>query len=142
MALHFPVAPMKAAMGSLPPEIEDDRWAYEIKWDGYRALAFVDNGTVRLQSSSGRDMTAQYPELASLADGVNGTSAILDGEVVVVGDDGRPSFEALQRHENPVVFQAFDVLQVNGTDAISLPYEQRRALLAQVLDPGPGWAVP
>ena len=67
MALRFPVEPMKAAIGALPPTSQDDQWAYEIKWDGYRTLAFVDDGAVKLQSSSGLDVTGKYPELDGFA---------------------------------------------------------------------------
>jgi bifunctional non-homologous end joining protein LigD len=142
MALRFPVVPMKAAIGALPPHSQDGEWAYEIKWDGYRTLAFTDGGSLRLQSSNSIDVTAKYPELTPLADAVNATGAILDGELVVLDPNGRPSFEMLQRHETQVAFYAFDVLQIDGTDTIALPYEHRRALLAQLLEPGPNWLVP
>ncbi len=142
MPLHFPIEPMKAAIGALPPASNDHEWAYEIKWDGYRTLAFVSDGRVRLQSSSGLDVTATYPELAGLPDAVNASSAIIDGELVVLDEAGRPNFVMLQRHETQVAFYAFDVLQIDGTDCISLPYEQRRALLGALLEPGSHWMVP
>lgn len=140
--LTFPVVPMKATLGVLPDPASDDRWAYEIKWDGYRTLAFVDDGQVRLQSSSGRDVTAQYPELASLPNGVHAGSAILDGEMVVPGADGVPRFELIQRHTTPAVFYAFDVLRVDDHDAIALDYLQRRRLLESLVEPGDNWLVP
>ena len=144
MALSFPVQPMKAGIGTLPAD--DERWAYEIKWDGYRTLVFIDDARtdarVRVQSSSGLDVTATYPELGGIHASVNATSAVLDGEIVVFDADGRPSFEGVQRHTTQVVFQAFDVLSVNGHDVIGLPYEQRRELLTQVLEPGSNWTVP
>lgn len=139
MTISFPVTPMKGVLGTLPP---DDGWAFEIKWDGYRTIAFVDDGTVRLQSSSGRDVTATYPELAGFADGVHARRAVIDTELVVVGDDGRPRFELVQRHERQAALYAFDVLEIDGTDAISLPYEQRRQLLEQLVEPGSNWMVP
>jgi bifunctional non-homologous end joining protein LigD len=144
MTLAFPVQPMKAAMGSLPPESEDDSWAYEIKWDGYRTLLFVDvaTRTVRVQSSSGLDATGTYTELAGIWQDVNAESVVLDGEIVVFDDTGRPSFEGLQRHDRQVVFQAFDVLAIDGLDVVGLPYEQRRELLTHVLEPGSNWTVP
>lgn len=142
MVLRFPVEPMKASLGSLPPTSHDHEWAYEIKWDGYRTLAFVDEGALRLQSSTGIDVTAKYPEMAGLAGSVNAPSAIIDGELVVLDPQGRPSFEALQRHTTQAAFYAFDVLQVAGTDTVSLPYEQRRALLEQLIEPGANWLVP
>jgi bifunctional non-homologous end joining protein LigD len=142
MALRFPVVPMKAAIGTLPPDAQDHEWAYEIKWDGYRTLAFIDSAGVRLQSSNSIDVTAKYPELAPLAQAVNAGSVILDGELVVLDPDGRPSFELMQRHETQVAFYVFDVLQIDGTDTVALPYEARRALVEQLLEPGPNWLVP
>lgn len=133
---------MKATLGQLPAD--DDRWAYEIKWDGYRTIVFVDVAarSVRVQSSSGLDVSRTYGELGGMWRDLNATSAVLDGEIVVFTDDGRPSFEALQRHETQVVFQAFDVLEIDGNDTTSLPYEQRRDLLVAVLDAGDNWTVP
>jgi len=140
MALTFPVAPMKAGLGTLPAD--DDRWAYEIKYDGYRTLAFVDDGRVRLQSTSGREVTDRYPELAELHTGLHSETAVLDGEFVVVDDDGRPRFELVQRHERPGVLYLFDVLRVGEHDTIGLPYENRRRLLEQLVEPGDHWLVP
>ncbi len=140
MTLRFPVAPMKATIGTLPSD--DDKWAYEIKWDGYRTLAFVDAGQTRLQSSNLLDVTAKYPELAELAGSVNAESAIIDGELVVLDAEGRPSFELMQQHATQVAFYAFDVLSVDGHDTIAVPYEQRRELVTGLLESGPNWMVP
>lgn len=142
MALRFPIAPMKAAMGSLPPPTEDDRWAYEIKWDGYRTLAFIDDGKLVLQSSNSLDVTAKYPEIGGLPSAIAAASAVIDGELVVLDDQGRPSFEGIQRHTTQAAFYAFDLLQLNGHDTIGLPYEDRRKLLSDVLPTGANWAVP
>ena len=131
---------MKAAIGTLPPD--DGSWAYEIKWDGYRTLAFIDDGVLRLQSSSGLDVTSTYPELAGLPAAVNAASVVLDGELVVLDQNGRPTFEGLQRHETQAALYVFDVLAINGTDTIALPYHQRRELLAHVVEAGPNWMVP
>jgi bifunctional non-homologous end joining protein LigD len=140
VSLRFPVAPMKAALGTLPHD--DDRWAYEIKFDGFRTLAFVDGGTLRLQSSNLIDVTGKYPELGALPGDVHARSAIVDGELVVLDDEGRPRFELIQRHERQAAFYAFDLLQLDGTDTIALPYEERRRLLAEIVEPGSNWAVP
>ena len=147
MPLRFPVVPMKASMGALPPTAQDDEWAYEIKWDGYRTLAFIDTSLVndralRLQSSNSIDVTTKYPELAKLPSAVNARSAIIDGELVALDADGRPSFAMMQQHLTEVAFYAFDVLQIDDVDAIALPYERRRALLGQLLEAGPNWMVP
>lgn len=140
MALTFPVSPMKAALGMLPTD--DDRWAYEIKYDGYRTLAFVDGASVRLQSTKGLDVTARYPEIAELHLDVHADVAILDAEFVVLDDDGRPRFELVQRHERPGALYIFDVLRVDDHDTIGLPYEDRRHLLGQLVEPGDHWLVP
>lgn len=140
MTLRFPVAPMKAAIGTLPAD--EENWAYEIKWDGYRTLAFVDDGRTRWQSSNLLDVTAKYPELAGFADSVNATSAIIDGELVVLDADGRPSFELMQQHATQVAFYAFDVLSISGHGTIALPYEKRRELLGGLVESGPNWMVP
>ena len=139
MALAFPVEPMKAALGTLP--VDEEQWAYEIKWDGYRTLAFVGDDTIRLQSSHLLDVTAKYPELASLPDGVHAQSAILDGELVVLDDEGRPRFELIQIHKRQAVFVVFDVLQIDGHDTIGLIYEDRRRLLDQLVEQGDNWMI-
>jgi bifunctional non-homologous end joining protein LigD len=143
--ITFPVDPMKATLGTLPRE--DEGWAYEIKWDGYRTIAFVDRRPrtphrFRLQSSRGLDVTAKYAELADLVDAVDAERVVLDGELVVLDGEGAPRFELIQRHESQVAFYVFDVLHVDGHDTIGLPYEQRRELLAGVLEAGSNWAVP
>jgi bifunctional non-homologous end joining protein LigD len=140
MPLHFPVAPMKAVLGTLPPD--DHNWAYEIKFDGYRALALVEEGQVRVQHGSGREVTDHYPELSSLHESVHADRAILDGELVVLDDEGVPRFELMQQHRREVVFQLFDVLHLGGHDTIELPYEDRRRLLEQAVEPGSNWLVP
>jgi bifunctional non-homologous end joining protein LigD len=142
VALRFPVSPMKAVLGKLPDAADDHLWAYEIKFDGYRTIVHVNGGSVTLQSSNNLDVTARYPELTPIAAAVNADRAILDGEAVVLDDAGRPRFDLIQRHERQAAFYAFDVLSVNGHDTIGLPYEQRRALLEDVVDPGPNWMVP
>ena len=138
--LSFPVPPMKAGIGTLPPD--DDRWAYEIKWDGYRTLAFIDDGIVRLQSTKGLDVTDNYPELSGVPDGVHAAAAILDAELVVLGEDGKPRFELVQQHRRQAALFFFDVLRVENHDTIDLAYEDRRRLLEQVVEPGDNWAVP
>lgn len=140
MTLAFPVAPMKATLGSMPTT--DEGWAYEIKWDGYRTLAFVDSGEVRLQSSNLIDVTAKYPELRALPAGVATRRAVLDGELVVLDDLGRPRFELIQRHERQAALFVFDVLAIDAHDTIGLPYEERRRLLAEVVEAGENWMVP
>ncbi len=144
MTLSFPVLPMKAGMGTLPPD--DGDWAYEIKWDGYRTIVFVDGDTVRLQSTSGKDVSERWPEFAGLAASVNAQTAILDAELVVFDDDGRPSFELVQRSgvgsEREAVLHFFDVLSVDGADTVGLPYLDRRRLLDALIEHDENWLVP
>jgi bifunctional non-homologous end joining protein LigD len=146
MTLRFPVAPMKATMGSTGAVPDGDDWAFEIKWDGYRTIAHIADGRVRLQSTAGHDVTDRWPELSDLAGAVNARSAILDGELVVFDDDGRPRFELAQRSgvgsDREAAIQFFDVLQVDGNDTIDLPYLGRRRLLEQLVEPGDNWTVP
>jgi bifunctional non-homologous end joining protein LigD len=131
---------MKATAGELP--VDDADWAYEVKWDGYRTLAFIEAGTVRLQSSNLLDVTTRWPELAGLGRHVNADTCVLDGEVVATDPDGQPRFELLQRGAGPVTYMLFDVLSINGMDTTALPYEQRRNLLEQLVEPGDRWRVP
>jgi bifunctional non-homologous end joining protein LigD len=140
VTLSFPVAPMKAAIGTLPTD--DERWAYEIKWDGYRTIAFVDGGRVRLQSTNLLDVTAKWPEIGDLAGSVHAGRAVLDGELVVFDDAGRPRFELIQRHERQAAYVVFDVLSVDEHDTIALAYEDRRRLLTELVEPGDNWTVP
>ena len=143
MGLSFPVAPMKATLGSLPSS--DDGWAYEIKWDGHRTVVHVNPDSTRLQTTAGHESTERWPEVAAIGGAVNASSAILDGEMLVIGEDGRPRFDLVQRRDparHPAMFHAFDVLSIDGTDAIGLPYLDRRTLLTQVLEPGDHWAIP
>jgi bifunctional non-homologous end joining protein LigD len=146
VTLRFPVLPMKATMGSTAHVPEGAGWAFEVKWDGYRTIVHVADGSVRLQSTAGHDVTARWPEFAGLAAALNASSAILDGELVVFDDGGRPSFDLVQHSgvgsSREAALQLFDVLQVDGRDTISLPYLDRRRLLDKIVEPGPNWSVP
>lgn len=141
---------MKAGSGELPI---GDEWAYELKWDGMRIVAFVQDGSIRLQSTNLLDVTKRFPELFELPAALGDLEVILDGEVVASDEHGRPSFARLQERihvaneagarkrmaHNPVSFVVFDVLHVNGHDTMNLPYTQRRELLEQIVEPGPAW---
>ncbi len=87
--------PMLAVPTTALPH-DDDRWAFEMKWDGMRALLTVDGGRVRATSRQGNDATGRFPELQGLGRALGSTEAVLDGEIVTLGADGRPSFERLQ----------------------------------------------
>ena len=132
------IAPMKAVAGTLPVNTANE-WVFEVKWDGFRTIAFIDGGVARLQSSNLLDATHKWPALAGLADAVHATSAVLDGEVVVFDDAGRPSFGRLARGEGTPTFVVFDLLALNGVDTTELTLAQRRSLLEQAFEPGPHW---
>ncbi len=90
------IPPMLAKLsGSLPAD--DERWAYEMKWDGIRGLAFVEQGKLRLLTRNQIEVSRRYPELAGLASALGNHSAVLDGEIVGFDDHGKPRFEALQQ---------------------------------------------
>jgi len=144
---------MKAVVGPLPPD--DTGWGYELKWDGVRVIAAVAGGQVRLTSSNGNDVTGSYPELAGLATAVGGLPVVLDGEVVALDPRGRPDFGLLQQRMHvhdpaevgrraarvPIAYQVFDLLSLDGHDTTGLPFAERRRLLAELLAPGPSWAL-
>ena len=109
----------------------DPDWFFELKWDGYRALAYFDNGRVSFRSRRGLDLGYRYPELAALRSPRN---AVVDGEIVAMGEDGKPSFFMLGRI--PAQFVAFDVLFLDG-DLTGLPFEDRRRLLESMELTGP-----
>jgi bifunctional non-homologous end joining protein LigD len=147
---------MLAIAGVLPSPAEDAQWAYETKWDGVRVLAFLDGGRVRLRSRNDLDITVSYPELDGLAEQLGGGQAVLDGEVVAFGADGRPSFARLQKRmhvgqaaeaqrlssTDPARYLIFDVLHLNGSATIDLPYQQRRQLLEGLDLDGASWQCP
>jgi bifunctional non-homologous end joining protein LigD len=139
-------SPMLATLGSEAQLTHDeDRWVFENKWDGIRAIAYVQEGAVRLVTRNGHDVTAQYPELTAIADGVR-SAAVLDGEIVALRD-GHPDFGLLQQRMNlqneteisrtaarvPVRYYAFDILELDGHDVTGEEYEVRRAALAHVV---------
>ena len=148
------VEPMKATLAKLPRD--DDAWAFEIKWDGVRAIAICETGRVRLHSRTLRDITPQYPELAAIALELEGREAVLDGEVVAFDADGRPSFQRLQgrmhlakeeevrrrRRDVPVTYVIFDLLHLDGESLLGLPYEERREQLAGLGLDGVNWQTP
>ena len=147
--------PMLAKLTAAPPP-DDGTWALEMKWDGVRALAFVDRGQVRLMSRTERDITVTYPEITGIGHATSHKQLLLDGEIVVFGADGWPSFEALQPRmhvsdpaaarllagHNPVTYLVFDLLQLDGRPLLDLAYRYRRALLDELALAGPNWQTP
>ena len=123
----------------------DPNWLFEIKWDGIRTVAFVENGDVRLFSRSKRDVTAEFPEFQDLARCLRAGTAILDGEIVTLDENGRSDFQKLQNRfgvtkpsqkliqDVPLTYYLFDVLYCNGFDLRKTPLLQRKELLRQML---------
>jgi bifunctional non-homologous end joining protein LigD len=137
------VRPMLATLADKP--YSDPNWLFEIKWDGIRALAFVEDGHVRLQSRTGRNITAQYPDLRDVARQIDAGSAILDGEIVVLDEDGSSNFERLQSRMNVrspsaelvkqalVTYYVFDLLYCDDYDLRQTPLIERKEMLRRVL---------
>ncbi len=130
--------PMLATLGSAA-DVRGDGWVFEVKWDGYRAVATVADGLASFRSRGGIDLTGNYPELAELGRLLAGHRAVLDGEVVVLDEAGRPRFELLQNHaRNPgrAHYMVFDLLHLDGRSLVREPYTTRRARLRQLLGDG------
>jgi bifunctional non-homologous end joining protein LigD len=146
------VVPMLAKLSTLPRD--DGGWGNEIKWDGVRAIAYVRDGAVRMESRNLNDVTARYPEVQGLAGALGAGQAVFDGEVVAFDEHGRSSFERLQgrmhltrgveakARQVPVVYCIFDLLWIDGETTMRLPYTERRARLDGLGLDGPAWRVP
>ncbi len=124
------LAPMLATHGSVA-KLTGAQWAFEGKYDGYRLLVEVDHGRLRLQSRNGRDVTAEYPQLQSLAADLAGHRVILDGEVVALDGRGVPSFHEIQNRARSgrIQFWAFDILYLDGQSLLRASYRDRRRIL-------------
>ena len=144
---------MKAVLGQLPL---DPGWTFEIKWDGMRAIACLDPtdpSGARLWSGNQIDITHRFPELDALGQSMGGARAVIDGELVALAENGRPSFgrmqsrmhidraaDALQRAaEVPVTYMVFDLLLLDDNDLTSLPLSVRHSALDELFHPGPHW---
>jgi bifunctional non-homologous end joining protein LigD len=148
------IAPMLARSGELPDE--DGGWAYEVKWDGVRAIAYSRPGELRLESRNLNDIGDSYPELFAINAALGSHSAVLDGEIVAFDGAGRPSFEALQQRMHvgsrararklagatPVTYVIFDLLWLDGHSLMREPYATRRERLAALALDGASWQTP
>ena len=142
---------MLATPGELPT---GPGWGYELKWDGVRAIAVCSGGATHVYARKGHEITSGYPELAGLGTAVE--DAVLDGELVVMDERGRPSFRDLAErmhvrdraraarlsHQYPVTYLVFDILRLGGVDLLDVPYAQRRLLLEELELEGGRWLVP
>ena len=142
------IHPMLAESISEP--FDNAEWLFEIKWDGYRAVAFIDNGRVRLVSRNQNELTARYPELRDMAKFIKAKNAILDGEVVALDEQGKASFSLMQQRTGfrpggkratanadvPVLYYAFDLIYLDGEDWHRVPLDQRKRKLESVIRSG------
>jgi DNA ligase D-like protein (predicted ligase) len=125
----------------VPTLPEGDHWHYEVKWDGYRCVAVVERGKARLWSRNERDLGMRFPVLVDALASLPARSAVLDGEIVVLDEAGKPDFEALQYFQPAsaarLYFYAFDLLHLDGEDLTRLPLTERRARLEVLLGSPP-----
>ncbi len=148
------IVPMLARAGALPAD--DGGWAYEVKWDGVRAIAYSEPGRLRFESRNLNDITHSYPELARLGRALSSHAAILDGEIVAFDENGRPSFGTLAprmhvtsatrarrlAESTPVTYVIFDLLWLDGHSLMGRPHEERRAALEELALSGDRWQTP
>jgi bifunctional non-homologous end joining protein LigD len=140
------ISPMLACLATILPSGGD--WLYEVKWDGYRALCFVEKGKIRMVSRRGNTMDKQFPEVAeALQQALKADTAVLDGEIVAFDDNGAPSFQLLQNRTgfrrsaiktdkpHALCFFAFDLLYLNGFDLRKASLIDRRQLLSSIIHP-------
>src|SRR4051794_36575743 len=148
------VVPMLARGGGLPDD--EERWGFEVKWDGMRALVHSQPGRMRIEGRNLQDITGQWPELTRLNRALHAHEAVLDGEIVASDDGGKPSFGLPQRRMNvssetqakrlakaiPATFVAFDLLWLDGHSLMDRPYEERRKRLEELALDGDHWRTP
>jgi bifunctional non-homologous end joining protein LigD len=149
------IAPMLASPGGASKINDGPEWAFEMKWDGIRAIATVNETTVTLTSRKNNDLTLTYPELLDIGEALDAKSAVVDGEIVALDGSGRPDFGRLQTRMNlsrpgdverarkiaPVQFMAFDLLEVDGRSLLDKSYDERRAELERIYSSAPGTRV-
>ncbi len=149
------VGPMLAVLSSLPPRSSHKQYSFEFKWDGVRAIGYFDGRALTFQSRNLLDITPRYPELQGITKNLRGRRAILDGEVVALDEQNRPSFAMLQQRMHvrdagavarlikqvPVYYFIFDLLYLDGQVTMPLPHRQRRQMLEELNLEGPSWKV-
>jgi bifunctional non-homologous end joining protein LigD len=135
---------------SISDPFDNKDWLFEIKWDGYRAVAFIRDGMVRLVSRNQNDLTGQFPELGSLPHFIKAKEAVLDGEIVALDEQGRPSFSLMQQRTGfrpgkhrtqgkmdvPILYYAFDLIYLDGWDLRNVGLEQRKQVLESLIKSG------
>jgi bifunctional non-homologous end joining protein LigD len=150
------IRPMLATSGELPLRRDEADWSHEMKWDGVRAVVYVDRGVARVLTRNDRDVTGTYPELSAMAASLGPQHLVLDGEIVAFDAAGRPDFGELQQRMHvvspaavqslvakvPVSFLAFDLLHLEDRSLLKVGYAQRRELLEDLEIEGPRWGTP
>ncbi|MDB4964438.1 MAG: ligD [Myxococcales bacterium] len=136
------IRPMLLESGDLPDE--DDRYLYEVKYDGWRSIVYADKGALRIVSRRGNDLTPKLPELASMAAHLKRHRVILDGELVIIGDHGKPDFTALSEKmlgggRGQVCLMLFDILYQRDEVITTLPLQERKRRLADLELTGDSW---
>src|SRR5262249_14880649 len=125
--------PMLATLDTVVPHGDD--WVHEVKFDGYRALAYVRGGDCKLVPRNDNDLTGRFAEVAkAIVKAVKTPNAVVDGEVTRVDPDGRTSFSELQQGSGPLVYYAFDLLELDGRPLVDEPLHERKAMLRKLLD--------
>jgi DNA ligase D-like protein (predicted ligase) len=134
------ILPQMPTLVEEPPD--GDEWVHEIKYDGYRTQIIIESGVARAFTRNGHDWTDRYDSVCAAAAALSTSSAIIDGEVIVTGVEGKPDFgslgQAIRQREGQLVFVAFDLLHVEGQDLRSQPLSERRRLLWQLVEPAEG----
>src|SRR2546425_6922358 len=126
--------PMKAQL--VDAACDDDLWVFEVKWDGIRLVSFIDKGKVSLQTRAGRIVDEEYPQLQAVSRLVSAKRAVLDGEIVALDEEGRPSFQLLQNREkepHPMQYVVFDIVYLDGQQLFRVPLEDRKRLLRDIV---------
>jgi bifunctional non-homologous end joining protein LigD len=145
------IQPMLAVLSTLPPDPKP--YSFEFKWDGVRAITYFDGRRLSMESRNRLDITPRYPELHAIAKELSGRRAILDGEVVALDKDGRPSFPLLQQRMHvrdsgavkilmksvPVYYMLFDILYLDNQVTMPLPFKKRREMLEELMLSGQNW---
>jgi bifunctional non-homologous end joining protein LigD len=136
------IKPMLLDSGDLPED--DARHLFEVKYDGWRSIAYVDRGELRVVTRRGNEIAHRLPELRPMAEQLKRRRVILDGELVVVGGDGKPDFAAMSERMNgdrggPVCLMLFDVMYLDGDALTARPLEDRKGLLGALDLNGPAW---
>jgi bifunctional non-homologous end joining protein LigD len=130
------IKPMLATLTDKP--FNDDNWLFEVKWDGFRAVSYCRDGDAEIRSRNNKDFTKKfYPVHLALKDW--GVNAVVDGEIIVIDENGRPNFNALQEWrseaDGQLIYYVFDLLWIEGYDLMQVPLAERKNILQQIVPP-------